>query len=139
MPAALIELQARQIPDEQPRIALAVLHHMHCIGLLRVFMGKPVNFVDHHRVSLLGHEQAFARRVIGQPLEPLVAVQAYAKAQLLGIVGVQEHRVVPQAHANQPLLALIGNHVTVGPYVFHRLRVAETGQRHPPQDTTVEG
>ncbi|MNZ40652.1 hypothetical protein D3C78_581810 [compost metagenome] len=138
MAAALIELQARQITHKQPRITLLVLYHMHRIRLFRVVMGETMHLVDQHRVALLGHEQALAGRVIGQAFETLVAVQANAQGQLLGILGVEKRRVVVQAHANQALFALVGDHVSVGADVFHRLRVAKPGQRHAPQNAPVQ-
>lgn len=97
-----------------------------------------MHLVDHHRVPLLGHEQALARRVVGQTLEALVAVQANAQGQLLGVGGIEEQGVIVQAYADQPLLALIGDHVAVGPDVLHRLGVAEAGQRDTAQDTAIQ-
>ena len=138
MAAAFIELQARQVAHEQPGIAFGVVDDVHRVGFFRFEMGKAVNLVDQHRVALLGHEQALAGRVVRQPLEPLVAVQANAQGQLLGIAGIEEHRVVVKAHAYQPLLTLVGDHVAVGPDVLHRLWVAKTGQRNSAQDAAVQ-
>ncbi|MNS90981.1 hypothetical protein D3C71_1531000 [compost metagenome] len=60
MPAALVVLQARQIPHEHPGITLGVVDHVHRVGFFRIEARKTVHLVDQHRVALLGDEQALA-------------------------------------------------------------------------------
>ncbi|MNF77310.1 hypothetical protein D3C84_594510 [compost metagenome] len=57
---------------------------------------------------------------------------------MLGILGIEESRVVVEVHTNQALLTLIGDHITAGADVFDRLGIAETGERYPPQYAPVQ-
>lgn len=98
-----------------------------------------MDLVDAHRVALLGDEQALALGVVGQPLETLVAVEADTQRKLLGIGSVDEARIVLQAHLDQALLALVGDHVDTAADVLDGLGVAEAGQRDGPQYLALQG
>ncbi|MNJ44425.1 hypothetical protein D3C77_394770 [compost metagenome] len=101
-------------------------------------MGEPVHLVDQHRVALLGNEQTLARRVVGQPLEAFITVQADTQGELLGILGIQKQSVVTQVDANQALLTLVRDHVTARPDILHRFGITKAGQRHTAQNTSVQ-
>ncbi|MNC61493.1 hypothetical protein D3C75_1114370 [compost metagenome] len=102
-------------------------------------MRKPVHFVDQHRVALLGDKQALAHRIVGQPFKSLVAAHVHAERHLLSVRRIEERGVVLQMNLDQPLLALVGDHVGVGADVLHRLRIAKADQRDAAQDLAVEG
>ena len=54
---------------------------------------KALNFVDAQRVTLPGNKQAPAVRVVGQPLETLVAVAADAERELFAVGRIEALRI----------------------------------------------
>ncbi|MNE25222.1 hypothetical protein D3C80_1185440 [compost metagenome] len=102
-------------------------------------MREAADFVDAHRVALLGDEQPALGGVEGQPLEALVATQADAEGQLLAIGGVNEGGLLVDVDADQPLLPLVADDVATRADVLDRLRIAEAGQGNLAQQATVQG
>ncbi|MCY1437264.1 hypothetical protein D9M71_534200 [compost metagenome] len=62
-----------------------------------------------------------------------------ANGHLLGICRINESGVLLQTNLDQPLLTFVSDHVDVFADELHRLRIAETDQRHTTQDPAVEG
>ncbi|MNP00563.1 hypothetical protein D3C76_923550 [compost metagenome] len=139
MAAAVVVLQAGQVANEEPGIALGIVHDMHGERLVRVGMGEAVDLVDTHRIALLGHEQALPGRIVGQSLEALVAGKADAQGQLLGFVGIDGGGVLVQAHLDQALKALVGDDVDALADVLDGLGIAEPHQRDTADQVAVQG
>ncbi|MNQ73009.1 hypothetical protein D3C85_877280 [compost metagenome] len=111
---------------------------MHGKRLTRIAVREAMNLVDPQRIALLGDEQALADRVVSQTLEALVAAQLDAQRQLLGVGRVDLAGVLVQAHLDQALSSLVGDHIEAATDVFDRLGIAKSDQLDPAQDATVE-
>ncbi|KAF1069580.1 MAG: hypothetical protein GAK45_01049 [Pseudomonas citronellolis] len=111
---------------------------MHSERLARLYAGEAMHLVDAHRVALLGHEQATAIRIVGQPLETLVAVQTDAQRELFHITGIEVPGIRVQHHAKQPLTALVTEYIDIATDVLDGLGITKAGQVDTPQHLALQ-
>ncbi|RMN99262.1 hypothetical protein ALQ50_05525 [Pseudomonas coronafaciens pv. coronafaciens] len=136
--AGLVELQAGQITNGQPAIALAVGNYLEIAGGVVVGLWKAAHLDDLHRVAFSGNEQALAHRVIGQPLVTFVAARVDPQRQLLGVGGVEAFCVVIDVNLNQPQPTLVADDIRAGADVFNSFSIAKAHQRNAPQHAAIE-
>ena len=127
MAGPAVVLEAGKIADEEPVVAARSVDHLDRHRLARL-AGEAVDLVDAQRVALLGHEEALAIRIVGEPLEALVAVTADTKRELLAVGGIQALRALGEADLEQALLALVADHVGIAADVLDGFWIAEAVQ-----------
>ncbi len=138
MAAGSVEIEAGKVAQEQPSIAFEVLQYLHVHRRCRLTMREATDAEDAHRVALLGHQQGFAQRIVGQAFQALVAVQANAQRQLRRAGGVEYPGVAVEAHLDQALGALVGDHEQPGGDVFDGFRIGEAAQFDGAQQFAVQ-